>query len=278
MSFRTLHLHLMTYPTQTADSVIDYAIGLAQAFEARIDATIACPDVRLPTSFLAARILSSIEGDIENASLKAADALEARLQGAASRNGVAYSATKVPFGVPSTGEDNVWRGRTTDLAILGRCGEEIDERLTIEEWVFKTGRPVIVCPATAPGAFRCDTVLVAWDYSRAASRALADSLPLLKRAQNVRLTSFKGEKALPAYGGPAPVLDYLAHHGIAAHFDEVDVGGKRIGAALIDQADKIGADLVVMGAFGHSRTREFLLGGATMALLTKSARPVLLSH
>jgi nucleotide-binding universal stress UspA family protein len=114
--------------------------------------------------------------------------------------------------------------------------------------------------------------------SPSAARAAGDALPLLKRAKSVQILVGRGEKAIPSRHPAASLLDYLAAHEIKAAVDEFDVSGRKIGDALLERASHHKADLMVMGAFGHSRLREFVLGGATRRLLDTSKIPLFMSH
>ena len=120
--------------------------------------------------------------------------------------------------------------------------------------------------------------VVAWDGSRGAARALADALPLLRRARQVRILTIVNEKpgATPDLG--VDVVRHLRMHGVESVRDEIDGGGTTISATLDAYLERESASLLVMGAYGHSRVREFLLGGATDYALRAPVCPVLLSH
>ena len=103
-------------------------------------------------------------------------------------------------------------------------------------------------------------------------------MPLLKTAKSVHILVGRGEKAIPSSHPAASLLTYLAAHEIIAEVDEFDVSGRKIGDALLERADSHKANLLVMGAFGHSRLREFVLGGATRHILDKTEVPLFMSH
>jgi nucleotide-binding universal stress UspA family protein len=122
------------------------------------------------------------------------------------------------------------------------------------------------------------TVVVAWDFSRAAARAVSDSLPLLERAATVRVVTVLNEKHLDRKHSAEELSKNLSRHGIDVMLDRVDAGGRAIGDVLGEYVASHAADLLVMGAYGHSRLREFVLGGATRSLLSKPSLPILFSH
>ena len=120
--------------------------------------------------------------------------------------------------------------------------------------------------------------LVAGGALAAAARAVADSLHLLERAKKVRVVTALNEKELDSESPAAELSKYLTRRGIDATPDCIDAAGRRIGEILSSYLTANQADLLVMGAYGHSRLREFILGGATRSVLLKPPLPVLLSH
>ena len=118
-------------------------------------------------------------------------------------------------------------------------------------------------------------VAVAWDNSRAATRAVADGLPFLQAAKQVRIFTVIDE-GRPASG--TELCDHLARHGIDATFATIRSNGRSIGSVLETYVVEHGVDLLVMGAYGHSRLREFFLGGATKSVLLRPLTWTLVSH
>jgi nucleotide-binding universal stress UspA family protein len=121
-------------------------------------------------------------------------------------------------------------------------------------------------------------VLVAWDFSRAAARAVSDAIPIMEKAREVCILTVTNEKAIPSKRSSSELAKNLSRHGIDVVIEEVDAVGQAIGDVLAAQIESRRADLLVMGAYGHSRFREFVLGGATRSILTKPLIPVLFSH
>ncbi len=169
--------------------------------------------------------------------------------------------------------------RTRDVCLIS-VGPQVEiDRPVAEAVVFGSGRPVLVFPegADVGQAAVFERVAVAWDGSRAAARALADALPLLKAAKDVRILTVVGEKASATAGQGAEVVRHLARHGVKAVIDEIEADGRPVGKVL-EAYVAANADLLVMGGFGHSRARDFLLGGATQSVLRRPPGPVFLSH
>jgi nucleotide-binding universal stress UspA family protein len=175
--------------------------------------------------------------------------------------------------------------RLADLSVVGQAGAGEDESrgpgLVPEQLVLRSGRPVLVVPYTDRFATLAERALVAWMDTRESARALADALPLLGKAKVVTVAQVGqgGKEAQAARSKLARVVAFLGRHGIAATSDYVAIGDDlSAGDMLLSRAADLGADLVVMGAYGHSRLRELVLGGVTRELLSSMTVPVLMSH
>ncbi len=175
-------------------------------------------------------------------------------------------------------------GRHTDLAILGQT--DPDERLSgrspdfAESVAMGTGRPVLMVPYAGRFATLGENVLVAWNGSPQASRAVRDALPFLAGAKRVEILSIIPR---PAETGAEPgegeaICRYLARHGIAAETHELAGGDITVGDMLLSRAADEGVDLIVMGVYGHSRLRELVLGGASRQIFERMTVPVLMAH
>jgi nucleotide-binding universal stress UspA family protein len=148
-----------------------------------------------------------------------------------------------------------------------------------EAVIFGSGRPTLVLPESPRARpFELGTVAIAWDFSRAAARAVSDAMPLLEKARKVRIVTVTNEKQLDSKHSAEALAKNLARHGIDVVLDKVDVNGRWIGEVLEAYTVSHQVDVLVMGAFGHSRWREFILGGATESLLSKPPLPILFSH
>jgi nucleotide-binding universal stress UspA family protein len=221
--------------------------------------------------------LSALERQLEDRSRAACRAGVDHFQAAASAAGVYAGASVERITLYAVDDVVARRARTHDLCIVPLATPYDGQSDLVEQLIFQSGRPVLALPAERPKV-ATDRVVVAWDGSRSAARALADALPILQRAGAVRVVTFLNEKeaATPGLGGD--VVRHLQAHGVASTAVEVDVAGRRIGAALDDYFAGAPADLVVMGAYGHSRLRQFVLGGATSHMLREPKVPLMLSH
>lgn len=171
--------------------------------------------------------------------------------------------------------------RSVDLVILGqRDPERLDPGTSPElpEYVIlDVGRPVLVIPRSGSFPTLGERILVAWTPSRGAVRAVNDALPLLCRAKSVKVVAVNPDAGFGEIPG-ADIALHLARHGVDAVAETVQSPDKRVGVALLDEAEKFGADLIITGAFGHSRFRELVLGGVTRRLLADAKIPVLFSR
>jgi len=174
---------------------------------------------------------------------------------------------------------DVWRiyAKQADLTILGRLDSQGVPDVPPESVVLASGQPILVLPGEGPFETIGTRVVVAWDGSREASRAVRDALPLMAAARSVTALSVNRSEA--GQDCPLPALiDYLRDHGIHAAFEEVTDPDQSITATLLARCADLEADLLVMGAYGHSRFREIVLGGVTRQMLQDTTLPLAMSH
>ncbi len=167
-----------------------------------------------------------------------------------------------------------------DLTIVPVPEGEFFDQWYAELIIFGSGRPTLVVPETRKraDAFSLDTVVVGWDFSRPASRAVADALPILEKAKRVCVVTVTNEKVIDTKRSGAELAKHLARHGVEVVLDVVDAAGRGIGDVLRSCVVSRNADLLVMGAYGHSRIRDFILGGATKSMIAQPPLPIFLSH
>jgi nucleotide-binding universal stress UspA family protein len=170
--------------------------------------------------------------------------------------------------------------RLRDLTIVPVPEGDCFDQWYAESIIFGSGRPTVVLPHTRKrtGSFALDTVIVAWDFSRPATRAIADAMAILEKAKRVCVLTVTKEKAIDTRRSGAELAKHLARHSVDVVLDEVDAKGRGIGDVFEAHVTYRNADLLVMGAYGHSRIREFILGGATKRMLARPPVPIFLSH
>lgn len=168
-------------------------------------------------------------------------------------------------------------GRLFDLIVIGRSQDEsvASWQETCESALFESGRPVLV--ANGRGVERIgDTIVVAWNGSTEAARTVAHAMPFLKEAKRVVVLTVEGGMMPGPHG--RDLAAHLSRDGIAAEALTIDPAGLSVGEAIIDEAERQNADLLVKGAFTRSRLRQVIFGGATQHILSYAPLPVLMAH
>ncbi|MGF1607878.1 MAG: universal stress protein [Kiloniellales bacterium] len=180
---------------------------------------------------------------------------------------------KVVTGRP---DDVVGRaGRLFDLIVVERPPEEEDSRypLVLEAALFDSGRPILLAPSSAPATVG-KRIVVIWNNTKESAEALAAVLPFGQQAESLQVLTVKDGIT----ADPAEVKSYLALHDITAEAVTLEPDHRPLGEQLLKEAEARDADLLVMGAYGHSRLREMVLGGVTRSVVGEAAVPVLMAH
>ncbi len=179
----------------------------------------------------------------------------------------------------------VLHARYSDLVVIGQYDRHdddmADEREAADHVIMDSGRPVLVVPHAGAFPVIGEKVLVSWNASREATRAVNDALPILRAAREVSVLSINPRRNGVNGHGDVPGADICAHlarHGVKATAEHVVSHDMDVGNALLSRASDEGADLIVMGAYGRSRLRELVLGGATWHVLHHMTVPVLMGH
>jgi nucleotide-binding universal stress UspA family protein len=278
MSYKTLLVHLDD--SSHSDARMRFTLDLAQRWDAHlIGLYVVCQDLFEP---LLRSDESLLLGENEAQHAARRQAAHDRFLAAGERAGLAVE-WRAPPG-PAT-EVATLHARHADLLVLGQY--DPDDRASyiarhfVEDLLMGAGRPAIVLPHAGLPKTVGENVLIAWDGSREAARAVADALPLLKRARDVTIDTVQrgGETDAGTQPAAADLATFLARHGIRATVSTTPrVPGVKTGAVLLNRASDVHADTLVMGAYGHARVYERVLGGATRTILESMTVPVLMSH
>jgi len=175
-------------------------------------------------------------------------------------------------------DDVVHEVRLSDLVVIGEDNPDQPEPVRdalIEAVLYHAGSPLLIVPRTGPATIDGRHVVIAWDGSITASRAVRAALPILQAAETVDVVIVDDGKELPT---GKRVSAYLQRHGVAVTVRTLPNPHKDVARAVRDHASESGAGLIVMGAYGHSRLLEWILGGATRGMLRGLAIPVILTH
>ena len=275
---RDILLFMTSYPSRTPSWAIAASASLAHGLDARLSAALCQTHLPRIGNWLAEKLIQADELiTAENAKSKGdAQQLLAEFASAVDEDGRGEQIVIDCVGLIDSAA-LARQARQHDLTIVP-AEPSLDYRPVAEGLMFDSGRPVLLLPRAGGAGHRLDMVMVGWDGSRPAARALADALPLCQRAKSVRLLVVTGEKDVAVEQSMAGIQRHLALHGVDADYAEVPARGQDAGSALMNHCVEAGADLLVMGAFGQSRMREFVLGGATRSVVDGPALPVLLAH
>jgi len=281
MSIRQTLLHVPTFPDPAANLFLEGAAGITALLGSALTAQVLQLDSN-PSSFrpimggFAAdytQMMAEIAADSERNAAKAAE----RLVELCSRKKVALDVRRGLTALNVPVRDLVDLARLHDLIILPAPGPETLDYRLIHATIFRSGRPVLFLPPDRPLA-RPERVMVGWDFSREAARALKDALPLLTLADEIHLITVTDEKDIGATTTATDLEKFMRAHGLSFNLHRMESRSATVAACLFSRAEEIGADLLVMGAYGHSRLSEFILGGATLGVLSDPPLPLFLSH
>lgn len=258
MAIKDILLPLVGEPSASAIAAIDKCIAMAGNIGARVTAAAA----------EAVRSVSNVEGLLK-----------------------AFEAAAIRFGVRN--EQRIYRlaaedipanfavcARLKDLSIVPVKPHD-DRSEKIVEWlIFESGRPILMCPEeyALELAVAFDDVAIAWDHTAPAARAVADAMPFLQAAVNVRIITATDGKTPAELESGAALVSHLAEHGIRATFEAVKIDGSSVGKVFEAYVEANGIDLLVMGAYRHSRLNEIVWGGATKTVIGRPPCWVMMSH
>lgn len=278
--YRNALLPLISYPQPTLPAALACAIEAAKALEVRLvglDMQIAPPVSAGFGGYAMPLVGTTI--DVEDAKTRGnAEDIARDFEAQAMRRGVDAQLRRVACEALDAPAVAAATARLFDLSIIPMAPDSRADRELAEGIVFGSGRPCLLLPhysAIQPALF--DRPLVAWDASRAATRALSDALPLLRRAMEVFVVTVAAENSTAART-LADVERWLADHRVRANCVRLNGTGRGAAAAIEEHARQVRANVLVMGAFGHSRMRDFILGGVTRSVLAEPKFPVLFSH
>ena len=260
-------------------NVGDYAVSVADALGAHIAGIAFLFDPIVPisgTGYIPAEIIDTQVADNQDAAKAAID----RFNAATARTGVSAETVTLSASAAGAGDQFARIARRFDLAIVPQAepkGGTVEE-LIAETTLFESGRPMIVVPYIQKSPLKLDRVMVCWDGGRQAARAINDAMPLLAKAGRVEVVIVANEPGKQDEIEGADIGKHLARHGLKVEVKRITAGKIDIGAALLSHAADNATDFVVMGGYGHSRLRQFILGGVTRSILQSMTAPVLMAH
>jgi len=261
------------------DFASDYAISIGAVFGAHVAGIGFIYEPVIPGSMLGGIPTDLIEVQREENSKAAKEAI-ARFEAAAKAANLSAETRMVDASVAGAADLFGRIARRFDVAVVGQARREqgASEELLIEGALFGSGRPVVVVPYIEKRGLKLDRVLICWDGSRPAARAIADAMPFLRRSQAIDVVTVASAREKTDEITGVDMGEHLARHGLKIEVKRIVSTDIDVPSMILSHAADSGADFIVMGGFGHSRLREFVLGGATRGLLAAMTVPTLMSH
>ncbi|SDX49701.1 Universal stress protein family protein [Ruegeria halocynthiae] len=279
MAYKSL-LTVMT-ETELSQTALAQIVALAEAQDAHAEALCLGVD-RSQTGYYYAGANALILQETLSRANAESDEILAYAQTYFGKSGVRWSAENGVAQIADIGRHVARRARFSDLVILPRpYGKDRDAEAEpiVEAAMFEGHAPVLLMPDNAKPVSSPKTVIVGWNESVEAMRAIRCALPFLKRAELVRIVVIDPPRHGPDRSDPGGLLSQLlARHGVKCEIDVLSKTMTRVSDILNRHAADTEADMIVMGAYGHSRFREAILGGATRNMLEQSEVPVFLAH
>lgn len=279
MALRDLTVKVDDSPASEAR--IAAAVELAGRFDAHLTALYLIPEIVLP---IAAQgyIGADIQSSIERQEQERAEAVFAQFRRAAEAEDLEYDTRTDRGAIASFAARLELHSRYTDLLIIGQPDQsaQVPSGPSPEDVVLNAASSVLVIPfiGLKPGFGK--RVMVAWNASREAARAVKNAMPFLEQAETVDIVTFRPREGADAHGElpGADIALHLARHGLQVNVQHLEGHDIDVGNALLSHAADRNSDLLVMGCYGHSRLREWVVGGATRTVLGSMTLPAIMAH
>jgi nucleotide-binding universal stress UspA family protein len=261
------------------DPAGNFAISVAETFEAHLLGVAFAYEPVVPGSVMGGippEFLETQRAESE----KSAQAAIARFEQAAKREGISYESRMLSASVAGASDQLARMGRRFDLVVLGQATRDqpTPEDLVDEGVLFDAGRPVILVPFIQKAGLKLDRVIVCWDGGRAATRAIGDAIPFLEKAKQIEVVVVGSKPPKSDEVSGADLGQHLARHGVKVDVKRITSPDIDVASTILSYAADSSADMIVMGGYGHSRLREFVLGGVTREIFESMTVPVLMSH
>lgn len=260
--------------------VLETCAGLVRDWQAHLNVAFVPQSIAHSphVGFARGGAISEVVTRIDARNAAALETLRAVLDRLSARDGLSFELRDCTGEI---GEALMLHARHSSLAILvsDRSAERRASALSLsEDVIFASGRPTLLLPKQWPARAPGKTVVLGWNGSREAARAIADAMPFLRTADAVHLVVIPEPKIMRLLGQEpgADISHHLARNGVAVTLHRLEA--EHAGAALLDHAGALGADLIVMGAYGQPRVSEFVFGSATRTILNRVELPILFSR
>jgi nucleotide-binding universal stress UspA family protein len=280
MPIKSVLLPLLGDPSPAAIAAIDNCVRLAKGIGARVSALAIQVDIPVRPRVTISDDLDNAEAAISVRSVSNARGLLKAFDAAATRHEVRNEQTVRRLVAADIAAGLAAAARLKDLTLVPLKPHDVQSEKIVEQLIFHSGRPILLCPEEFADKLKAtfDKVAIAWDHTAPAARAVADALPLLKAAASVRIITATDRKTSAELESGAALVSHLAEHGITAIFEAVKIDGSSVGKVFEAYVNSNAIDLLVMGAYRHSRLNEFVWGGASSTVIGRPPCWVVMSH
>jgi len=276
MAYKTIIVHID--PGKNSEKRLEAAINLAREYDAYLVGLYVF-STYIPPGY----IMAHMGGEIQAAQNKIAVESMSRAEEAFRKQTSAAGLDNIEWQTAYDDPVHVLSSHSqyADLVVIGQSDASDDSGVAMdlpERLVLTAGRPVLILPKTGDFPSIGKRILVAWNASQEATRAVANAIPFLKAADSVFVMAVKSKTSKSDNFRSENMVRYLERLGIRAELKDIHGTNVDVGNELLSSASDLSADLIVMGGYGHSRLREWVLGGATRTILDAMTIPVLMSH
>ncbi|MBR0826240.1 universal stress protein [Bradyrhizobium manausense] len=280
MPIKDVLLPLVGEPSEPNSAAIEKCVAAAADWGAKITGLAVAEDIWVRPKVV-------ISADVENAeeaqarrSVTNVSALLETFKESASRMSVRAETRLHKFAPELIAQSVAEYARFGDLTLLPVKSHDSRSEKIVEALLFESGRPLLLCPEERAARLRpeLENVIIAWDHSARAARAVGDAMPILQEANSVRVVTVADEKTEAIMHSGTSLVDHLREHGVYASFETTPVKGSSIGKVLGIWAHAHSIDAIVMGAYHHSRMNEIVWGGVTKTVMGAPPCWVMMSH
>ena len=279
MPIKDVFLPLVGQPRGPALAAIATCVAVAADLGARITALALEEDVFARPTVISPGDLDSAEASDSREVSNVQQLLNA-FTNAASRGNIRTQSRSGKVPADQIASILAEHARFSDLTLVPVRPHDSQTERIIETLLFESGRPLLLCPEQQVDELRpeFENVMIAWDHSARAARAVGDALPILQAAASVRVVTVTDDTTDAIVQSGTALVDHLREHGVYASFETTKGGGSSIGKVLGSWANSHAVDAIVMGAYHHSRLNEIVWGGVTKTVIGQPPCWVMISH
>jgi nucleotide-binding universal stress UspA family protein len=280
MPIKDMLLPLVGDPSPAAIVAIERCVRMASVIDARVSALAIEVDIPVRPRVIMSDDLDNAEAAESVRSVSNAQGLLQAFDAAANRSEVRNEQKVGRLAAGDIAACLAKAARLKDLTLVPLTPHDVQSEKIVEQLIFHSGRPILLCPEEFADKLKAafDNVAIAWDHTAPAARAVGDALPLLQAAASVRIITATDQKNPAELESGAALVSHLAEHGITATFETVKIDGSSVGKVFEAYVKANAIDLLVMGAYRHSRLNELVWGGASSTIIGRPPCWVMMSH